>query len=200
MPKKVKLITVERENADGTPTKIEFTGPEWSFVNYYFSENMNAVQAYLRVFPKSSYDAARSSASNYLSKPNIKAEIKHRLDEKAMPSSEVLARLSDMARATHKPFIRVDDDGFVYFNFADDEAKSNLHLIKKIKTKRERRIDGSGEDAEEWEGEWVEVELHDAAAALRDLGRYHAMFTDKAVVGGEISIVKKTVGIDMDKI
>jgi len=95
-----------------------------------------------------------------------------------MPANEVLARLADMARGSHRPFIRVSDDGFVYFDFSDPEAQKNLHLIKKIKTKRERRIEGKGEEAEEWEGEWVEVELHDAQSALVTLAKYHRLLTE----------------------
>lgn len=122
---------------------------------------------------------ARNIASENLTKPNIRAEIDRILTAKAMQAGEVLARLTEQARASHAPFIRIDDDGFLYFDFSDPEAKKNLHLIKKIKTKRKRLIYGKGEDAETWEGEWVEVELHDSQTALTQLGRHHGLFTDK---------------------
>jgi len=88
-----------------------------------------------------------------------------------------------MARAELMPFIRIDDDGFTYFNFSDPEAKEYMWLIKKMKTKRERRVGGD----EAWEGEWVEVELHDAQAALRDILKMHGKFVDKVdlTTGGE---------------
>jgi hypothetical protein len=186
MPKK-KTIKVERLEKDGvTLTEVEFIDTEWALVNAYFEENMNQTRAYLRVFPATSYDSARAKASAVFAKVNIRAEIEYRLQEDAMRSSEVLKRLGDMARASHMPFIKIADDGFVYFDFSHPEAKANLHLIKKIKTKRERRLVGSGMDAEEWEGEWVEVELHDAAAALRDLGRHFKLFTDKIENSGYV--------------
>lgn len=154
-------------------------------VNAYFETGMNQTQAYLKVYPDSGYDSARTTASTLFAKPNIKAGIRHLLKEKAMPAEEVLARLGDMARATHQPFIRIDNDGFIYFDFSDPEAQNHLHLIKKIKTKRERRVDGKGEDTETWEGEWVEVELHDAKDALVQLGRHYKLFTDKLEGGGK---------------
>lgn len=122
---------------------------------------------------------ARQIGYENLTKPYIKDKIKKLIEEKVMARDEVLARLADMARGSHYPFIRIDDDGFIYFDFSDPEALKHLHLIKKIKTKRNRQIRGKGEDAETWEGEWVEVELHDAQAALVNLGKHYSLFVDR---------------------
>lgn len=100
-----------------------------------------------------------------------------------MSSEEVLYRLGSVARAALMPFVRVDDDGFVYFNFADPDAKRHMHIIKKLKSKRERRIDGKGEEAKTWEGEWVEVELHDPLKALELIGKQHRLFTERLEIG-----------------
>lgn len=201
MPKKQKTIKVERPAGENdTLIEIEFTDTEWALINAYFDNNMNQTRAYLSVFSETKYDSAKVEASKFFTKPNIRAEIKYRLEQDGMSASETIKRISDIARASHHPFIRVGHDGFVYFDFSDPEAQKYLHLIKKIKTKRERRIDGSGEEAEEWEGEWVEVELHDSAAALRDLARIHALFTDNTKVTGEIKFTKRVIGVDMDRI
>jgi len=157
-----------------------------AFIAAYFEENMNATRAWMRLHPKVAYDSAKATASLFLTNINVKAEIKRRLTERAMSAEEALARLGDMARAELMPFIRIDNDGFTYFNFADPQAKSYMWLIKKMKTKRERRVDGKGDDAEAWEGEWVEVELHDAQAALRDILKMHGKLTEK--VDGEFII------------
>lgn len=186
MPKK-KTITVERPAESGdTLTKVEFIHTDWALVNAYFDCNMNQTRAYLKVFPDAGYESARVEASKKFAKPNIAAEIKYRLEQDAMSVAEVVKRIGDMARASHEPFIKIADDGFVYFDFSHPDAKNNLHLIKKIETKRERRIEGSGESQEEWEGEWVKVELHDAAAALRDLGKYYKLFTDRVENSGYV--------------
>lgn len=181
------MVTIEvpSENSD-TPTEIEFTADEWAIVNAYFDENMNQTRAYLKLHPNCNYDSARVNASGIFAKANIRSEIERRLKGMAMSSDEAIARLGDMARASHKPFIRIDKDGFIYFDFSDPEAQNNLHLIKKIKTKRERRIEGRGESAEEWEGEWVEVELHDASAALDKLLKVHGKYKDEVNVSGEV--------------
>ena len=96
-----------------------------------------------------------------------------------MSANEVLKRLSDMAKANMLPFIRIEEDGSTYFDFSHPDAKNYFHLIKKLKTKRTRRVEGRGEDAEEWEDEWVEVELHDAQSALEKVGKYHGLFIER---------------------
>lgn len=175
------------EQNESSDTPIEPTPDELAFVVAYFEENMNGTRAYMKLHPKSSYDAARSSAPVVLAKPSIRAEIKRRLEERAMSAEEAIYRLGEIGRADLFPFIRIDTDGFVYFNFADEEAQRHLFLIKKIKSKRERRLEGKGEDAEAWEGEWVEVELHDAHAAIRDILKIHGKFVDRTdlTTGGE---------------
>lgn len=122
-------------------------------------------------------------------KPHIKARIEELMKEKVMTRDEVLARLAAQARASHYPFIRIDDDGFVYFDFSDPEAIKHLHLIKKIKTKRNRQIVGGNkkkEEVEVWEGEWLEVELHDPQRALELIGKHHSLFIDRDDKGNPI--------------
>jgi PBSX family phage terminase large subunit len=169
----------KKQNAENSDTPIKLSLDELAMVNAYFECNMNATRAYMKLHPKASYDSARTTASDMLTKPNIKGEITRRLNVGAMPGNEVIYRLGAMARAEMFPFIRIGDDGFVYFNFSDPQAEAYMFLIKKLKTKRERRVEGQGEDAEEWEGEWVEVELHDSQRALELMGKFYKMFGDK---------------------
>ena len=90
---------------------------------------MNGTEAYRRLHPKTDYDSCRTQASRLLTNVVIKAAISARLDELAMPKSEVLARLSGMARASTFKFIRITDEGFCYFDFSDPEAEQYFYLI-----------------------------------------------------------------------
>jgi hypothetical protein len=186
MARKSKKIRVERPVKDSdTLAVVEFADSEWALINAYFDLNMNQTRAYMSVFKDAKYESARVEASKFFAKPNIRAEIEYRLERDAMSASEAMKRMSDIARASHAPFIRIDDDGFVYFDFSDPQALENLHLIKKIETKRERRVSGmavggDGEaEPEEWEGEWVKVELHDSASALRDVLKIHGKYKEE---------------------
>jgi len=159
----------------------------------------NATAAYQDTYPRATYDSARALGSNLLANVNIQAEISARLKQIAMGADEVLARLAEQARASHSPFIRVDDNGFVFFDFSHEDAKNHLHLIKKIKTKRQRLVHGRGEDAEEWEGEWVEVELHNPQKALELIGRHHNLFMDRDKEGNPIQPIQPIVNVYIPK-
>jgi phage terminase small subunit len=159
--------------------KRKLTNQQELFVDEYLV-CWNATEAYMASHPKcKSRVSAASSGYNALRNPQILERVNERMKERAMGADEVLARLADQARATQYSFIVIKNDGAVFFNFNDPEAKKHLHLIKKIKTKRTRRTEGHGKTAEEWEDEWVEVELYDAQAALALLARHHKLLTDQ---------------------
>jgi len=160
-------------------------------VDAYFGNSMNATMAYMDLHPNSSYNAARSSSCDLLANPNIEAAISKRLKAKAMGVDELIARYGEQARASLFPFIRITDEGFVFFDFSHPQAKEHMHLIKKIMSKRTRRI----EDKEVWEDEWVQVELYDAQKAMEMIGKMQGLFKEQIDVtsGGEkINLVWRT--------
>ena len=192
----MELIT---ENTSSQKTLSTISNKERAFVDLYFSCNMNATEAYSILHPKTNRDSCRSRSSALLTNANVREEISKRLTEQAMGKEEVFARLSNMARASEMPFIKITEDGFVYFDFNNPNSKEYIYLIKKIKTKRTRRIVGHGEEAEPWEDEWVEVELHDAQTALNTIAKCHGMLTDKVeVAGADGSSIKISVSLKND--
>ena len=102
-----------------------------------------------------------------LQDPDIARAIQERLDDLSMSAAEATKRMTDIARGALHPFMRADDDGRIWFNLASGQAQKHLHLIKKIKQKRKRDFDQNGESG--WETEWVEIELHDAKDALKEI-------------------------------
>lgn len=139
----------------------------------------NAAEAYHQTHPKAKRNTCWTEGSATLRNPEVQAYISERLKEQAISADEVLARLANISRGTLEHFIQINKDGFPAFDFSGDDAKGNLYQLKKIKTKRSRRVVGRGEAAEEWEDEYVEVELNDPVRALEDLAKYHKLFTDK---------------------
>lgn len=139
---------------------------------------LNRTDAYQEAYPKATRETARRGGSALMTNHDIAAYIDARMAELTIKPAEILRRMSDMATASLKPFIRITGEGFVYFDFSDPEAQDYLYLIKKIESKRTRRWEGSGENAQEWEDEWVKVELYDAKDALEKLGKQHKLFTD----------------------
>ena len=148
----------------------------------------NATEAYSRVYKRATRETAMRNGSDLLRIAEVNAVIQAHFKAKQMETDEVLGRLAEHARASHEPFIQITNDGFVYFDFSNPEAKKYLHLIKKIKTKRQRRVDGRGASAEVWEDEWVEVELHDQQRALELIGKHLKLFADRLEVEHTLNV------------
>lgn len=136
------------------------------FINQYFLCNLNQTEAYLRVYPKSTYDSARANSSRLIADDNIKAEIDARLAELKMSADEVLLRLAEQARGEHSAYLLTN--GTVNYGAILEDGKG--HLIHKVKQTK------YGND----------VEFYDAQAALVHLGKAHGLFTDKVEHSGSV--------------
>lgn len=145
------------------------------FINEYL-QCWNATQAYLKVYPKSSYEAARRSASDLLTNPDIAEEIQSRISESAMSANEVLSRLAQHARGDIGDYLNEIGN----FDLRKARQAERTKLIKKLKT---RTTTKSGE---QWESTTVEVEfeLYDAQAALVQIGKHHKLFADRTEITG----------------
>jgi len=125
----------------------------------------------------------RQAGSRLLSYVDIRAEIKQRIDEKAMKADEVLRRLSDMARGDLGDFMDIES---MSFDISLQKAKELglTHLIKKVKQRTITTLDKSGEETET---NTQEIELYSALEALQTMGKYHGLFVDRHDItsGGE---------------
>src|SRR5262245_21541567 len=98
-----------------------------AFIDELFLCGMNQTKAYMRVYPKSSYDAARAHAARLVTDGSIKAEIERRLKEKQLSADEVLARLGDMARSN------IADFSHIRYSSDLAEIQDRTHVVKKFK-------------------------------------------------------------------
>lgn len=102
-----------------------------------------------------------------LESPEVQEAIQQRLDELAMSTNEVLARLTEQARADIGQFVKLVDGQLIV-----DIPPDKTHLIKAIYYQ-------SGK---------IKVELHDVQNALQLVGKARAMFTDVTEQQGEVVI------------
>lgn len=139
-----------------------------TFINEYFLCGLNATEA----AKKAGYSdaTARQQGSRLLTNVNIRAEIDRRMAEMAMPANEVLARLAEHARSTMEDFIEIKG-GLPFIQLDNAQQVGKLHLLKKFKVTKQG----------------VEIELYDAQAALRDLGRAHGLFKDRVEHSGTVT-------------
>lgn len=146
-----------------------------AFIEHYLT-CWNATQA--AIAAGYSQKTARSIGSENLTKPDIQAAIQARLVELKMGADEVVTRLTEHARGSLAPFLRVTPDGHLLgFTFGDDTP---LHLLRRA-TVTKRTIKGMSEET-------VTIELHDPQAAIVHLGKHHKLFTDNVALSGQLGV------------
>lgn len=152
---------------------MALTAKQEVFVNEYL-QDFNATQAAIRA--GYSERTARSQGHRLLTNADISAEVKRRVDEKAMSANEVLIRLAEQARADIADFVDVWDGGFK-INIEKALKNGKGHLIRKIGFNQYGK---------------PEIELHNQQSALQMIGKVHGLFTDKVEQSGELVHKVKT--------
>lgn len=158
---------------------MALTAKQQAFVEHYL-QCWNASRA--ARLAGYSEKTAYSQGARLLKNVEVQAAIQARLDELKMSADEVLLRLADQARATMDDFI---DPERGEVDLARAAARGKLHLVKKFS-----RSTGKVET--------VTIELHDAQAALVQLGRHHKLFTDRTEIPG-LDELKAYVGVSPDE-
>lgn len=163
----------------------ELTGKQRAFINAYLGEaRFNATEAARIAGYKGDDTVLAAVGYENLRKPQIEAEVRSRFNEATMSANEVLARLTEIASGRITDFL--DEDGA--FSLKVTKRRGKDHLLKKLKIKRSsKRVEsfpeGSEEEREVIETalvhEDVELEMYSAHEALRDLGKFHKLFTER---------------------
>lgn len=169
----------------------DLTGKQKLFADMYVGEaRFNATRA--AILAGYSEKTSRSQASENLTKPHIRSYIDARLRELTLGSNEVLARLTEIANGSIEDVL--DEDG--RFDYQAAKASGKLPLLKKLKRKATSKVvelqsDESPDEKEVVETsvihEEIEFEMYSAHEALRDLGKYHKLFTDRTEHSGTIA-------------
>lgn len=119
---------------------------------------------------------ARSIGHENLTKPHIKEAVEARMEELSMSAAEAQMLLSQQARASIDPFITEDEAGHVRVDMTSEEARKHRRLVKKLKVRRVEEVDAEGNRKVKTR---VDVELHDAQAALGKIARIRGLYNEK---------------------
>ena len=145
----------------------------------------NGAQAAIRA--GYSVKAAKEQAHHLLTLIHIQAALRARKAEldklneyRIMGPYETLAKLTAIANGDMGDLLTKNDQGEAVDDFESISLRrakkmGKSHLIKKIRQKT-TYMTGDGVDTQIVENE---VEMYSAHEALRDLGKYHVLFTDK---------------------
>lgn len=143
------------------PTR-KLTVKQEAFTEHYLANGFNGTKAAKDAGYQGDDNTLRGVAHENLTKPNIQARVRARIEGLAATADEVLALLGDHCAASHGKFIQCwKENGD--FDLAKAEEIGVAHLIKKIKRRR-KPVLSNGEPTGEYEFE-VELELHDSQAA-----------------------------------
>jgi phage terminase small subunit len=108
--------------------------------------------------------------------PKIVRYMEKRMKALTMSADEVLYRLTQQAQASVADFIVPISPGM--FTFDIDKIIEKGHLVKKL-----RYTKGVG----------IDLEVNDPQAALRMLGKYHKLFTQRVEIDWRVKIVEGLV-------
>jgi phage terminase small subunit len=158
-------------SAVGDKPPARLTNRQQAFVEEYLA-CWNATEAARRA--GYSKKTANEQGSRLLANVSVKAAVAARLAELKADADEVLIRLTDHARGSIEDLM--DDEARLSLTSARERGK--LHLVRKLK--QTTRWDGDGNKIVT-----DEVELHDAQAALVQLGRHHKLFVDRTEFTGK---------------
>jgi hypothetical protein len=132
----------------------------------------NQTAAYRKVYPKTTYDSARTLSSNLFANVDFLDHLKFRLDEVHMSADEALKLMADIARGDVADFMAIGTMGFsLDLQAALDAGKTNL--IKKVSQKT--ITDGKNDK----ETHIIDIERHDRQSAIRDVLKIHGKFIDQ---------------------
>jgi phage terminase small subunit len=184
----------------------KLTGKQKLFADAYIGKaHFNARKAAEMAGYNGDCNSLAVIGSQNLRKLNISSYIEEKLKNFGMGANEVLTRLARIVNGDVDDFL--SEDGF--FDLKKARQNGKTPLLKKLKQKRtikqkktEVRDDMRGflaeDEVEAIESdveiiyEEVEFEMYSAHEALRDLGKFHKLFTDKTELSGTVQTVGLT--------
>lgn len=144
------------------------TAKQRKFVLRYLANGFHGTEA--AVNAGYSQRSASAQATVLLKNPKVQAEIARLMEEYAMPTAEVLARLARLARSSID--VILDDNGRVDLKKARDAGAADL--IKRVTVKR--RLNSRREMVE-----ITTVEMYDSQAALGLIAKQLGLLRESSV-------------------
>lgn len=139
----------------------DLTAKQRAWVAHYFLCSFDAVIAAERA----GYAEPEVAGPANLRKPHLQAALDAYMEQHLVTAAEVLWRLSVQARANYGDYIAWDAAGQPRWDLAKATAKDGLLALKKLKI------------SENAKGYQMDIELHDAQAALKQLGAHYQLFS-----------------------
>ncbi|MGI4736473.1 MAG: terminase small subunit [Janthinobacterium lividum] len=125
-------------------------------------------------------EQALTVAQTLLDQPHIKEQLHVLALTHGLSEPEATLQLTQLARGTMAPFLRVGGDGQVHVDLTTDQAKAHYHLLRRVVQRRHTTHTAAG-PVEVIE---TEIELHDAVSAVDKLLQLHGAYPATYEVSG----------------
>lgn len=145
---------------------MRLTAKQRRFVEEY-TRDFNATQAALRAGYSS--DTAGAIGSENLTKPNIAAAVKERMDELSMSADEALLALTEIARGSIEDCIEIQPGGGWRLDLAKAKQAGKLKLVHELSH------DANG---------LPKLKMYNRHEAIRDIAKARGVFVDKVEHSG----------------
>ena len=123
---------------------------------------------------RAGFKQPQSQGPRLLKNVEIQKAIQQKLKESSMSADEALSRLTGLARGSIESFLEFQDgQKRPIVNLLKAKEAGLLHLIKEVK------YNPTG---------GLEIKLYSAHDALRDIGKHHALFTEKIDLNAKVEI------------
>lgn len=140
------------------------TNKQRAFVAHYVLCHFDPIEAAERA---GYVDPERTGPAN-LEKPHVQAAIDTHVAQLQMSADEVLWRLTEQARASLADYLALDADGAPRWDLRRGLEQHGLIPVKKLKISQTSK------------GQQIDLELHDAQAALKLLGTHYQLFNARS--------------------
>jgi hypothetical protein len=150
-----------------TPTSL--TAREQVFTQHFAAHGNAGAAAQAAGWPA---EQAELVAQTLLDQPPIKQQLHALALLNGLSEPEATLRLTQLARGTLTPFLRVGEDGQVHVDLTTTGAQAHYHLLRRV-VQRRTITQGANGPVEVVE---TEVELHDAVGAVDKLLQLHGAY------------------------
>ena len=159
------------------PTFPSLTAREQIFTQHFAAHGNAVTAAEAAGYPA---EQALIVTQTLLDQPHIKEQLHALALTHGLSEPEATLQLTQLARGTMAPFLRVGEDGQVHIDLATDQAKDNYHLLRRV-SQRSYTTQTPAGPVEVIE---TELELHDAVAAVDKLLHLHGAYPATYEVSG----------------
>lgn len=166
----------------------DLTDRQQAFVDAYLGRThqgkgfLNPYQAY----QLAGYKRDKGNPYRITENDRVKAVIDEAKADLLMSDTDAALIHTRLSKSTLAPFLKINRNGFIEIDLTSEDARSNLHLLKKVKQKKRITKDKDGKTTATIE---YEVEVYDAGQNAERIRRAHGAYGAKGTPSDPLNMI-----------